>query len=380
PAPGPYPARAPLAYPPSVFSAANIAADIDYLSGLPGGRGPGSPGAARAARHIAGIFAAAGLKPFEGADFRTKAGVLGVLKGASKSAETLVLCAHYDGLPQADGAVFPGADDNASGVALLLELARYYGARRPERAIVFAAFDGEERGRLGSKAFLAALPEPQRASVNAALNFDTVGRLGAGKVLVLGSSSSDKWVHIFRGAGFVTGTEYDLVKEDLDSSDQASFIEAGIPAVQFFSGPHADYHKPSDTADRTDARGIVKLAEFAREAIDYLAGESQPLTRPPGRAPAATGPRQERRAATGLVPDFGFQGEGVRAQDITPGSPLAAAGLKPGDVVTGIDGEGTPDLRTYSEALKKFSPGQKVRVAYVSDGAQKTAEIELAAR
>ena len=219
-----------------------------------------------------------------------------------------------------------------------------------------------------------------KLKLNAALNFDTVGRLGAGKVLVLGASSSDKWVHVFRGAGFVTGTEYELVKEPLDASDQQSFIEAGVPAVQFFSGPNADYHKTSDTPDKLDAAGMVKQAEFAAEIIDYLAGESDQLTRPAG-APALPGAQAgERRASTGLVPDFSFPGPGVRAQDITPGSPLAAAGLKAGDVITAINGEAATDLRAYSAALKKLSPGQKVSVAYLSDGAEKTAEIELAGR
>jgi S1-C subfamily serine protease len=166
----------------------------------------------------------------------------------------------------------------------------------------------------------------------------------------------------------------------LDASDQQSFIEAGIPAVQFFSGPNADYHKSSDTPEKLDIPGLVKQAEFAREIIDYLAGESDFLTRPAG-APALPGlPAGERKASTGLVPDFSFAGPGVRAQDITPGSPLAAAGLKAGDVITAINGEPAADLRAYSAALKKLSPGQRVKIVYLADGAERSAEIELAGR
>ena len=384
--PGPYPRRAPLAAPPSAFSAENIIRDASYLASRPGGRSPGSSGHRQAAAFIEGEFRKAGLKPFTGTSFRSpettpgRANLLGLKEGSGRKGEYVVLCAHYDHLPAKNGGVFPGADDNASGTALLLELARRYAARSPERSIIFAAFDGEEEGRQGSKAFLAGLPETVKLKLNAALNFDTVGRLGAGKVLVLGASSSNKWVHVFRGAGFVTGTEYELVKEPLDASDQQSFIEAGVPAVQFFSGPNADYHKTSDTPDKLDAAGMVKQAEFAAEIIDYLAGESDQLTRPAG-APALPGAQAgERRASTGLVPDFSFPGPGVRAQDITPGSPLAAAGLKAGDVITAINGEAATDLRAYSAALKKLSPGQKVSVAYLSDGAEKTAEIELAGR
>jgi membrane-associated protease RseP (regulator of RpoE activity) len=305
--------------------------------------------------------------------------VVGFVEGTSKKDEYVVLAAHYDHLPSRDGQDFPGADDNASGVALLLELARWYGGHRPERSLIFAAFDGEEGGRLGSRAFLETLPPGGKEKINAALNFDTVGRLGSGKILVLGSGSSDKWVHIFRGAGFVTGSAYDLVKEELDSSDQASFIEAGIPAVQFFSGPHADYHKPSDTADKIDASGIVRQAEFAKEIIDYLAGGSDFLTRPSG-APAAAVPAAPRRASTGLVPDFSFAGPGVRAQEVTPGSPLSKTAFKAGDVITAIAGEPVEGLKAYSEALKKFSPGQKVNITFLSGGKETAAELELGSR
>jgi len=381
-----YPAREPLAGLPSVFSAARINADVKNLASLFGGRGPGSPGLKQAARHIALEFKKAGLKPYNNIPFSRQAdktgyaNVLGLVEGSSRPEELLVLCAHYDHLAAEKGAVFPGADDNASGVALLLELARYYAARRSPRTILFAAFDGEEAGRAGSRAFLSALPQPAKDKINAALNFDTVGRLEAGKLLVLGSASSDKWTHIFRGAGFVTGADYDLVKEDLDASDQAGFIEAGIPAVQFFSGPKPDYHKPSDTADKIDTAGIVKQAEFAREIIDYLAGDSGFLTRPAGGPSPAAPAGGQRKVSTGLVPDFSFQGKGVRAQDITPGSPMAAAGLKAGDVIISLGGAPTDDLRAYSAALKKFSPGQKISAAYLSDGAERTAELELAAK
>ena len=382
-----YPARPPLAQLPSIFSGDRMLEEIRGLAALPGGRGPASPGLERAAETIRKAFSAAGLKPFSGAPpapgARQPAGgnLVYVAEGTKKPGEYITLCAHYDHLAQKDGEVFPGADDNASGTALLLELARHYAKNPGERSILFAAFDGEEQGRLGSKAFLAELSSAVKTNTNAALNFDTVGRLDGGKILVLGSGSSDKWVHIFRGAGFVTGSDYELVKEDLDSSDQQSFIEAGIPAVQFFSGPKPEYHKPSDTADKIDAAGLVKQAEFAREIIDYLAGGSDFLTRPGGSPqPLSPSAAMPRRASTGLVPDFAFQGQGVRALEITPGSPLGAAGLKAGDVIIKLDGTPAGDLRAYAAELKKFSPGQKISVTYLSDGAEKTIQIELAGK
>lgn len=379
-----YQDRAPLAWLPSAFSAERMAGDAGRLAALPGGRAPGTPGHRRAGDYIEAAFKKAGLKPFGGSSLRAggagQENIVGMLKGTSRPDEYVLLSAHYDHLPQADGETFPGADDNASGVALLLELARHYAVHPPARSVLFAAFDGEEAGRQGSKAFVAGLSAGVKEKLNAALNFDTVGRLGSGKILALGSDSSDKWVHILRGAGFVTGHDY-APAADLDSSDQASFIEAGVPALQFFSGPHKDYHKSTDTADKLDPRGLVKIAEFGREVADYLAGDAGFITRPAGAAPSgAPAAAAPRRASTGLVPDFAFQGEGVRAQDITPGSPLDKAGLKAGDVVIRLAGAAVKDLRSYSEELKKFSPGQQVSVTYLSGGAEAAAVIELAGR
>lgn len=375
-----YPSRRPLAWLPSVFSEDNMLADARALAALPG-RAPGTPGHRDAAAFIAGEFRKAGLRPFNAAGFRGpgdkpgRSNIIGMLEGSGRKEEIVALTAHYDHLPLSGGHVFPGADDNASGVSLLLEMARHYAKDPPARSVVFAAFDGEEAGRSGSKAFVEGLPGKDR--INAALNFDTVGRLGTGKILALGAGSSDKWVHILRGAGFVTGYDY-AAAEDLDSSDQQSFIEAGIPALQLFSGAHADYHKPADTAERLDGRGLVKIAEFAREITDYIAGDSDLLTRPPG-APAAAGAKTQRKASTGLVPDFSFSGEGVRAGAVVTGSPIGKAGLNPGDVVIKLNGIPVRDLRAYSEELKKFSPGAKVIITYLSGGAEKTAEIVLAA-
>jgi hypothetical protein len=378
-----YPSREPLAWLPSAFSAERMLADAGALAALKGGRAPGTPGHAAAASYLLREMRKAGLKPFGGAfaDDAAPAGrrnIAGMVPGASRPGEYVLLSAHYDHLPARDGAAFPGADDNASGAALLLELARHYAAAPSARTVIFAFFDGEEDGRAGSKAFAAGLPPEVKKGLNAALNFDTVGRLGQGKILVLGSGSSDKWVHVLRGAGFVTGYDY-AAAEDLDSSDQQSFIEAGIPGVQFFAGPNADYHKPSDTADKLDGRGLVKIAEFAREIADYLAGTDSFLTRPAGAAPQAR-PAGERRASTGLVPDFTFQGKGVRAQEITPGSPLAAAGVEPGAVIIALGGVTVEGLKDYSAELKKYAPGAKLKVAYLYGGVETAVEIELAAK
>lgn len=379
-------ARPSLAPLPSLFSQKRISADISALTALPGGRGPDSDGLMKAAGLIKNNFKKAGLKPFPN---DPHGNLIYEAKGTAKPAEYLVLSAHYDHLAPKNGLSYPGADDNASGVALLLELARYYAAHPQKRSIIFAAFNGEEEGRSGSKAFMEELRPDFKQKLNADMNFDTVGRLGSGKILILGSGSSDKWVYIFRGAGFVTGSDYALVKEDLDSSDQASFIEKGVPAVQFFSGPNADYHRPTDTFEKIDLPGIVKQAEFAKEIIDYLAGDSDFITRPSGNpaalpsgGPAAPAPR---RVSTGLVPDFTYHGEGefagVKAQDITPGSPLDKAGVKSGSIIVGLNNRPVTGLKEYSDILKTLAPGTRIPVTIIPHGiaaAKLKIEIQLA--
>ena len=201
----------------------------------------------------------------------------------------MIVGAHYDhlglGWPDAregnKGKIHPGADDNASGVAVLVELAQVLvPAFTPDRSILFIAFTGEEAGRRGSHYYVKASREgkyPVEKAIGM-INIDTVGRLGEKKLLILGGDSAREWVHIFRGAGYVSGVEIEMVQEDLDSSDQTSFQRAGVPAVQLFTGAHADYHRPTDTADKIDAHGLIKVASAAREVIEYLAKRESGLS------------------------------------------------------------------------------------------------------
>ena len=111
------------------------------------------------------------------------------------------------------------------------------------------------------------------------MNLDTVGRLGAGKLQVLGTGTAGEWIHAVRGATWVTGVETKAVPETLESSDHVSFVEAGIPAVQLFTGPHVDYHRPSDTAEKVDVPGLAKVAAVAKELVSWLAGPRRSRSR-----------------------------------------------------------------------------------------------------
>jgi hypothetical protein len=400
---GSLPHREPLARLPPAFSAARMGETVRALADPSlEGRGFGSPGLEEAAQLIEGAFRAAGLAP--GGDggtyfqrFRARGGepegeaelrnVIGVLPGTRTewAGQSVVLGAHYDhlgrgwppGRAEDRGRVHPGADDNASGVAVLLELARALGPAadggwRPERTVVFAAFAGEEAGRLGSRHYVTAEGPYPASRATAMVNLDTVGRLGSGKLLVLGAGTAREWVHIFNGAGFVTGVPLEVVARDPGGSDQVSFHEAGVPAVQLFTGPHLDYHRPTDTPDRVDGEGLVRVASVVKEVLEYLAGRPDPLTsnlpdpRSPGRSLGEAEGR--RKVYLGTVPDFGYEGSGVRLSDVAPGSPVERAGLRPGDVIVDLGETPVGSLSDYSRALKALAPGDEVRVRYLRDG------------
>ncbi|GAB4388572.1 MAG: hypothetical protein Kow0025_08700 [Thermodesulfovibrionales bacterium] len=400
--------RKPLAELPEAFSRDEMMKTISYLSSPElEGRGVGTGGLAPAAEFVARKFREAGLEPagdggyFQGFEAEGPSGpaklrnVVGVLPGRNPkyAGESVVVGAHYDhlgrGWPGAragdEGRVHPGADDNSSGVAVLLELARVLAeGPGPERAVVFVAFSGEEAGRLGSRHYIGHMDAYPASRAMAMVNLDTVGRLGGGKLLVLGAETAGEWVHIMRGAGYVTGVQIETVGEPLDSSDQVSFHEAGVPAVQLFTGPHLDYHRPSDTAEKIDYDGLVSVARVAREAIAYLAGREAPLEASlEGAVSAAKGEnagRAGRKVSLGTIPDFTFVGEGCRISGVVPGSPAEKCGLREGDIIVAINSMPVSSLKDLSEALKSLSPGDLVTVTFIRDGAKAEASAVVEAR
>ncbi|MDZ7859085.1 MAG: M20/M25/M40 family metallo-hydrolase [Candidatus Krumholzibacteriota bacterium] len=403
------PERKALAELAPAFSAERMKRDIEYLaSDELEGRGLGSEGIRKASVYIAERFEEAGLSPAgdDGTFFQTFEGVIdaggktgkirniiGFLPGANEGLEkeSVVICAHYDhlgyGWPDVrkgnEGMIHNGADDNASGVAVMLELARRLGESfKPGRSIVFAAFTAEENGLLGSRHYVANMKQFPAEKCAGVLNLDTVGRLRDGKLLVLGSSSAREWKHIFMGCGYVTGVEAEMVSKDLDASDQVSFLKAGVPAVQIFSGPHGDYHRPTDTAEKIDYAGLVKVAAFTREAVIYLTERENRLLFSGGKKQDAKRRHSggKRAVSTGCMPDFTFKGDGVRVAGVSVDSPAAEAGMKQGDVIILIGGIRVADLREYSAELKKYKPGDAVEITFIRKGRKITKTIVLSER
>jgi C-terminal processing protease CtpA/Prc len=213
------------------------------------------------------------------------------------------------------------------------------------------------------------------------LNLDTDGRLGKKKLLVLGAGSAGEWIHIFRGTGYVTGFDVATVNEELDASDHKSFHEAGVPAVQLFSGPHLDYHRPSDTFDKIDAEGLLKVASVAKEVIEYLAGreESMMATLTSGKK-AATAAKKSHKVSLGTIPDFAYSGEGFLISGVVQGSPAESGGLKAGDVIVKIGSRAVQDLKGLSDILKTLNPGDTIAITFLREGKQMTAETKVVER
>jgi len=414
----PPPERAALVEESPVFQPTRLRADVDWLAApAREGRGIGSKGLSDAAHYIADAFRAAGLEPLDRGGYleeftltaadghpTTSNNVIGVIRGHAPAlaGQSIVISAHYDhlgyGWPDAhagdQGRLHPGADDNASGVAVLLELARVLANSHPDRSIVFAAFSGEEEGRVGSRDFLRRAAETSApyplSGLQADLNLDTVGRLEGGAIAVLGANSAREWPFIFSGITATTGIGTKVVTAGVDASDDTSFVEAGIPAVQLFASTAQDYHRPGDTADKIDIGGLMRVASVAKEASDYLATRPDGLhfagaaARPSAPSVQANGAdagmEKSRRAATGIVPDMTDGGPGVRAGSITAGSGAEAAGLRSGDRLLSLGGIATPDLKSLAEALKNLRPGANVEVEYQRDAEIHKASLTLGER
>ena len=393
------------------FSASRMMEHVEFLASPEmKGRGLGTEELDKSADYIADKFKEYGLLPagddqsyfqtFEhnfGTDKTLNVkNILGIIPGNDKNLkEPLVISAHYDhlglGWPDVrkgnEGKIHYGADDNASGVAVLLELAKSMGSSfKPSRTIIFAAFSGEEVGLLGSKYFVEnfELTEGQKFIAN--LNFDTVGRLFENKMMILNSNTAKEWKFIFMGVEYTTGISSELITQDLDASDQVSFIRNKVPAVQLFSGPNEDYHRPTDDVDKIDSDGLVKFAAVGKEIIQYLSERKELMDftgiseNEKSDKMSSSTQNSKRRASTGTMPDFAFTGEGVKVASIAEDSPGSKAGLLKGDIIKKFDGKTVKSLREYSDLLKQHSPGDKVSMEIERNGETVIIDIVLGER
>ena len=371
------------------------------------GRGVGTAGLGRAGTYIRDAFARAGLQvtfqdftipPDAPAVLHTKLGgtatrnVVAILPGTSPTlrGEVVVIGAHYDHLglsgfgamdPDSSGRVHNGADDNASGTAALLEVARQLAGRKPARTIVFVAFSGEELGTLGSSYFVQH-PVPQPVdSIYAMLNMDMVGRLRGARLLALGAATAKEFPSLLDSLN--TPPRFDLRAsgDGWGPSDHAVFFAARRPVLHFFTDLHEDYHRSTDDWDRINASGLAQVAGFVADLAWTLANRAGPLTFVDAPRPQATaGGGSGYGAYLGTIPDMTGSPGGVRITGVRAASPAEQAGLRAGDVITAIGAMGVANLYDMTAALRSHQPGDTVVIVVRRGGVEQRLTAVLGRR
>jgi hypothetical protein len=360
------------------------------------GRATGSPGADSAAAYLARRFSEVGLQPAAGGWFQSfpvgrgapagrqgKAGgvgknVIGILPGRDPVLrnQTVVLGAHYDHLglggfgsldPDSTGRVHNGADDNASGVAGLIQVAARLAASPPARTVVFIAFGGEELGLLGSAHYVQQAIYPLAGTL-AMVNLDMVGRLRNGRLIVYGARSAKEFPALLDSLNWYAGFDLRAQGDGYGPSDHSSFYAAKRPVLHLFTDLHEDYHRATDDWQKVNLDGLKRVADFTLSLVTALANRSRPLTFFDLPAPLPTQTAAPNAASPGYgaylgtVPDMTGAPGGVRLVGVRAGSPAERAGLRGDDIITRIGSTDTPDLQAMTDALRSHRPGDTVEI------------------
>lgn len=337
--------------------------------------------------------------------------VIGYLPGDGSTDEIVVVGSHFDhegikppGFYRAEGppAIHNGADDNASGTAGMLELARTLSAGpKLRRNLLFIAFAGEEMGLLGSRHFVEH-PTVGWDRIRAMMNFDMIGRYGQGKFEIWGTSTAAEYPELVERIADRQGLEYKAPRsKDLADlfgrSDHAPFFEKGVPVMFPFTGVHRDYHRPEDDWELIDAEGAVRVLDLARDVLVEIANMREgptfigpeEKTDAPEAAPDAdvadsadadedpAPPRRGGRARIGFMPAYGDDSDGVLVETVTSET-AKAAGLRDGDRLLRIEEIDIAGMRDYMTAMSGREPGQVIKLVVERDGKQVTLEVPLA--
>ena len=351
--------------------------------------------------------------------------VVGVLEGSDPKlkGEAVVVGAHYDHLGRGgagslaarEGDIHHGADDNASGVAGLLELARILSTAtpRPRRTVVFVAFGGEEEGLIGSSHYVRhpAVPLAQTAAM---LNMDMIGRMKDDRLIVGGVGTAPEWRQLINDAntdlnmkvnvkgvpqqagdipvvtssnGTVIATanpkprfRLTLNEDGYGPSDHSSFYAKGVPVLFFWTGTHEDYHKPSDTADKIGYDSLARVTEFVREVLRAIDASERRPTYAAAKTEPAAGGAASFRVYLGTIPNYAEGGEGLKLDGVREGSPAEAAGLKAGDVIVRMAGRDVKNVYDYTYALGEMKAGEEYGVELLRAGERLKLTIRPAAR
>jgi len=384
----------------------NIKSDVVFLSDdALEGRKTGTEGEIKAAEFISKRFKELGLLPKGSSEFEQKfsfnpktdphseveykkneegkitgRNVLGYINNNAES--TVIIGAHYDHLGwggqgslfrDSIKAIHNGADDNASGVALMLDLAqKIKKSENKSNNYLFMAFSGEEMGLLGSNYFVKN-PTIDTKSVSYMINMDMVGRLKQDTTLAIYGVGTTP---VFKDILNTHNKDFKLVMKEsgVGPSDHTSFYLADIPVLHFFTGQHDDYHRPSDDHDKINYEGMNKLSDYIFSVITDL-NDNGKLEFTKTKNENESTPRF--KVGLGVVPDYLYDGKGMRIDGVTEGKPAQKAGLKKGDVVIQLGDSSVTDMMSYMRALSVFSKGDKTKVIFSRGDKQIEAPLEF---
>ena len=322
--------------------------------------------------------------------------VVGYLPPSDPAAPALdrpwvMIGAHYDHLGRGDGGsslargaevgeVHNGADDNASGVAAVLQAAAQLAAMDRRRGVVFAFWSGEELGLLGSSAFVqAGTIAPEQLAVY--LNFDMVGRARDNVLILQAVGSSDAWPGLIERTNVPIGFDLRLQEDPYLPTDSSAFNLAGVPTLSFFTGSHDDYHRPGDDAERINYLDLERIARFGA----LLARRIANLGKPPAfvavpQSGQQGGSRDAVRIFTGTIPDYTAEVEGLLLGGVIEGGPAAEAGLRAGDVIVEFAGQAITNIYDYTYVLEAVKPDVPVKIVFLRDGQRSETELTPRAR
>jgi len=366
------------------------------------GREVGTPGEKKAAKYISERMEEIGLAPggvsdgyLQGFIRRVKANphsmepsdgdkvingynVVGYLNNDAEY--TAVIGAHYDHLGYgAEGSLYTGepaihngADDNASGVAGMLRLAEIFkNDSSKELNYLFIAFSGEEKGLWGSNYF-AKNPTIPSAEINYMINMDMIGRLNDERRLAIyGTGTTPDWE---KALDTETGKTFKIKMEPsgVGPSDHTSFYLENIPVLQFFTGQHADYHRPSDDAHLINYQGIIEITDYIVEVIEFTKGRGKlRFTKTKDESQEAP----DFKVTLGVIPDYLYDGKGMRIDGVKDDRPAFNANIQKGDIVVKMDTIEVVDMMSYMKALSKFEKGQTIDITIIRDGKEDTRKL-----
>ena len=383
---------------------AGLKADVTFLADdALEGRAIGTPGEEKAAKYIADAFGAIGLSPKgtegyfqpftvkkstspheqavvgtdgEGVTGRNVAGLID-----NGGEHTIIIGAHFDHLGYgSEGSLFRGeptihngADDNASGTAAVIQLAKILKAKKSNYNFLFLAFSGEENGLWGSNYF-SKNSTVDLADVNYMINMDMVGRMNDEKTLAInGVGTSPSWDISLNAAN---SDSLKLVKSEsgVGPSDHTSFYLQDLPVLHFFTGQHEDYHKPTDDADKINYEGLVLVVRYIERVVEELNSEEKLAFI---KTQDSSGDSPRFTVSLGVVPDYLYDGSGMRIDGVSDGKPAAIAGMKKGDIVVKLGDSTIVDMMSYMRALSGFAAGQQTVVEYKRGDELKASQVKF---